>query len=1452
MASDAGKHEEKAAHKKEHGQKRQRAVLHGHRRSADAIPAGHRSWQEKHPCRNRQLSMRAGKGKKAERPFRADRGEPEDHDGGCQQKTPRPRSLPGTHMQNKAVIVSPEIISAARKDMPAEGTAVSGRHTKKKCGKDEQAKLRPVRLLHQDFESLRGNFPGRIHTGKSPQAESPHENTGKRLSHQRGKTAKKPHEDLSFFAKEKNRCAAEGGKGTNKNLHFPEESPRAGHKAIYTAAHHKVCPQSQRKQNLQKGRKRFRLTGTLIEKGTAAKDGKASVPHGHKRKNGTGKTQSEKNSGSRIAIKRHENSSGHRALILRKARALRSCEKQINFLEYTSAMGLEIRYENSRDASRGNMRKPRLGTLLLALWGLFLTAAVFTYLVWLQPSRLGTTVSRQLESSLNVQCDFGSISLSLFPLPSFHASDLTLRRGSLDHIEFHARHVTAQVSWLSLLRLEPIVYSLELDKPTLDISGRLADRLLDQDISSDWQHLEVPQIPYAIVGTKITLNNGVCRLASADGQHHLTLSGISLKSRLPGIVPGKADLSVESIHLDLASGVDIAALNTKARIHSLRHTLNGEWKSSLSFSTSLQMESLDKAMGRKISDPFRYFPMPAPALISFQGSFEADPMNAACSGKGKTDISAVLRMNGYNVPISASIPFQLHAPDAPIDIISADLRMGDDRVVIDGTLSGLEEGWPKLKGRAAIHHFSLTRWFGFGQAMNVGLQHALDNITGTFEDFELTPRGIVVPHLKANVEHIALEGSGSCKDFLHADIRIDAHARKADLNRLFPELRGHFPDMSHLPPPVLPLSSGNSASGSEEDSSDVTYDIHISADEAAIMNFATKELDVHVIPDPQSGTMLKILVGNLYGGKASSDVFIRDNIRVTAQLQEVSLKEPSTSLAGYPVLTGLLKKADADLRFEGGSGLHILSTLSGSLTADMASGSIKTQNNLSLPYSVFKVQAEASAKPEKKQTVPNSMNFLGKWNVQLQSNGWSVKASAPKATLAFSTTYGLPCKITRQPMDFHIVLDKKLHPGWPENIALKIHARSSFDAEQKTASFSDATVTHGTFTAQGSSSIKNIFSEPSASGHTKIELASLRKTLSAFGIALPETKEENRFQKAELTAEYDISANGMDLKKLYARVDETEVHGRLQHIWKGRPKISGNLDTPLLNLDTYLPPMKEAEQATGKASPLPLDFLKQYDMRLDLKADVLQCYSTPFSNVFLPITLQNGKLSLPLSARIAHTGILGGTFTALVEENAQTAKLHLHAQANNMDMLALSESRGQGTKLSGRGLAQVRLSSEQHFWDDWKQTLDGDILFQVQNGAIISPPAKTAPGGPQSPSSSRTEFNQLSMMANVLKGIVTCKDFLIRGNLLNVAGNGTVNLANQTIDAHATITLAGIPEMPLTLKGNMFSPETNYKLLGALTGTVGNIGATVIDIIGGVLSLPLKMIMGNRTLSQEK
>ena len=194
---------------------------------------------------------------------------------------------------------------------------------------------------------------------------------------------------------------------------------------------------------------------------------------------------------------------------------------------------MKDRYENYRGPSRGNMRKPRPGTVLLLLWGLFLTAGVYGYLAWLQPSRLASTVSRVLESKLDVQCRIGEVSLSLLPLPTVHASDLALLRGSVDDLELHVRRAEIGISYTSLLRLKPVVHSLKLENPTLDISSALLEKLSAGTPDAEDAGPFTSSLPSGLTGLRVRMENGTCRITGKDGKNQRQRKASRPSSRQP-------------------------------------------------------------------------------------------------------------------------------------------------------------------------------------------------------------------------------------------------------------------------------------------------------------------------------------------------------------------------------------------------------------------------------------------------------------------------------------------------------------------------------------------------------------------------------------------------------------------------------------------------------------------------------------------------------------------------------------------------------------------------------------------------------------------------------------------------------------------------------------------------------------------------------------------------------
>ncbi|MGN1037903.1 MAG: hypothetical protein ACI4P0_00735, partial [Mailhella sp.] len=600
--------------------------------------------------------------------------------------------------------------------------------------------------------------------------------------------------------------------------------------------------------------------------------------------------------------------------------------------------------------------------------------------------------------------------------------------------------------------------------PTLDISSSFLNLTASQQKRTENTIDDFfSTLPSGLTGMRVQITNGLFRITSGNGKDHLELAGSSLKARLPGLLPGKLDLDIKNISFSNASGFSCSTEQFCLSVPSLSRQIHGGWSGKILFDTAVQIAPLDALMGGIISDPYRYFPMPEPLKISLKSDVSLSPEHTLTLD-GMVALSAQLIMNKSPVPISLSIPFHTQNAGEIFNIEAAEARMDTDHVTISGTVTGLSEFNPILKGRADIHHFSLPRWFGFSQAMDPGLQQALDSIQGTFDDMELSRRGIVVPSLAAEVQGITLVGEGSCRDFLKPEILISAHAKKADLNRIFPELRGHFPDMSHLPLPVLPLSEEKQSKPPS-----VGYDIHISADEADIMDFHASGADVHVVPAPEGHPMLKIAVAGFYGGKGLSTVHIDDKIRVLAELDRLSMPGVTKALAGYPAITGILKKGSVDLSFRPGSALVMLSTLEGNIKGSLEKGSFRLEkSNASLPYESLSLSACAAASsPEKTTSMPSAMNFKGDWNINMEAKDWRVFAEAKQASMAFSTKNGLPTSMNRQPISLRVTIEPSANAIPAQKLAFTASGKGSFSAENKNVSLSEAILQHEHFTLSG-------------------------------------------------------------------------------------------------------------------------------------------------------------------------------------------------------------------------------------------------------------------------------------------------------------------------------------------------------------------------------------------------
>ena len=1082
----------------------------------------------------------------------------------------------------------------------------------------------------------------------------------------------------------------------------------------------------------------------------------------------------------------------------------------------------------------------RLGTALVALWALSLLLACAAYLAWLQPSRIAGTLETLLETNVAVPCDVGSFSIDLFPRPTLHAENLSLRKGSLEHVSMTVRHVSAAFSWVSILRLSPIVRKVRLEEPVIKITCGGHAVSVQENRGPAAPGKSFFKLHSSLIGTNVRIEHGSVFLSRESDGQHCTLDDINVTSRLPGLFHGNIQADIGSIAFESPDGIHVTGEAAQVHIDELRHADAHGWQGHLRCSARLQMDSLEKYLGHAISRPYQYFPMPEPLSLNGDAGFHLASSLLPEIVSGTVSAEAVLPMNGHDTPLSVALPLSYRRGSGGIGIEGARIAFDGDLAELNGFID-LDTPSPCFRGNALIRQFSLTRWFGFGRRMDAGLQKTLDRISGSFEDMTLDRRGITVPRLHARLYDMDFQGSGSCRDFLKPFIAIDIHAAHADLDKVFTELHGIVPDMSYLPPPAVPFSEKNASQNGEG----IGFDIHISADEAGIINLRPRSIDVHVVPSPK-GTKLQIGIANLYGGDARASVDLRDRVQITADLKGVDMRRASAALTGFEPISGTLQQGHFDIGFDHGSGIRMLHTLSVNARAVIGKGMLKNRKKALTPFNslTLSVNAQTPAKTAVPAALPPGIPYYGAWDITLDTKGYACRVRSDAALLNFSTAYWLPSSMANQKCDVQLTLKNAAYPQLNgQKFSLK--GRGSFNIDKSVVKFSDATLSHALFTATGSAELKNWSSGFSLSGHAEASALDFRKTIELLGIRVPLSIAGSESLKMRLNGAFSISPQQFRLENLQGSLDRYPFRGHLSGAMGKIPSYQASLVFDDLDLDAFLPrPSLNQWRPTGNKTPLPLDMLRASAAAVQLHAGKLRLLSTTLTDADMNIDLKGGRLSAPFHAAFHGGGRLRGMLSA-VAAGDKHADISLNYASSDVDMLSLSRDRAHNTLISGKGSSSAELTARQVCWDDWKNTLNGKMSFSIVSGRIFSAPS-------ESRQQNDTPFKTMSMSATARNGIISSNDFLLKGSMSTIKGSGEISLANLAINARAVVTLIGIPELPFTITGTLNEPKINYKVFGAVTGTVGNIGSTVFDIIGGIITAPIRLLTGNRFLGNDQ
>ena len=367
----------------------------------------------------------------------------------------------------------------------------------------------------------------------------------------------------------------------------------------------------------------------------------------------------------------------------------------------------------------------------------------------------------------------------------------------------------------------------------------------------------------------------------------------------------------------------------------------------------------------------------------------------------------------------------------------------------------------------------------------------------------------------------------------------------------------------------------------------------------------------------------------------------------------------------------------------------------------------------------------------------------------------------------------------------------------------------------------------------GSLDASNLDKTPAISGELKVASFNPRDVLKALGQSVPNTSDANALTKLSVSTQLSGSTDSLALKPLSVVLDDSTLKGEARVSNFAKPAMRFALRLDAIDLDRYLPPGTEAKPATpavaaGKAAEAPTDSLRALDIAGTFEADKVKIAKLNLTAVKATLNAKNGLIRLnPVSAKL-YSGSYAGNIS--LDARKQTPVIALNEKLSAVQIGPLLVDLQGKDPLTGTANITAELTALGSTEESIKKSLNGNLSFQFLNGAVkgvnigkMIRDAKSSLGGAATSGSdgAQTDFASITATATVNNGLVTSKDLSAKSPLLRVSGNGTANLAQQTIDYKVTATvvatskgqggkglddLAGVP-IPVQVTGTFADPK---------------------------------------------
>lgn len=353
-----------------------------------------------------------------------------------------------------------------------------------------------------------------------------------------------------------------------------------------------------------------------------------------------------------------------------------------------------------------------------------------------------------------------------------------------------------------------------------------------------------------------------------------------------------------------------------------------------------------------------------------------------------------------------------------------------------------------------------------------------------------------------------------------------------------------------------------------------------------------------------------------------------------------------------------------------------------------------------------------------------------------------------------------------------------------------------------------------------------------------------RDVMSKLGMKVPDTSDKTALTQASFNAQYAGTFNSAALSNVVLKLDQTTISGNLAVRDLATQAIEFALKGDNLDADRYMAPKAAKSGDSGEAggSPgkkadinsikIPTEALDKLNVNGTINFGTLKVSGLKLTDVSLRLAGdKNSPKTQQLSAKL-----YGGQISTNSRVGGGTKTYALKTQLQSLDAGPfLTDFLGKDF-VTGLGNFNMDVTGAGATVGDLRHTLNGDLSFKLQNGAVkgfnlaqIIRNGQAMLNGQAAVATSevkQTDFTAFSATAKIINGILQSDTLDAASPLFRLAGAGQIDLVNETINYTAKPTIVASAEgqggkglealrgvtVPIRLSGSLYAPKYELAL----------------------------------------